>query len=60
MATNQQLTELLAGREIDSVRQRGAELDIDFTDGSTLSLRLAAPTGSVTLTDEDDKKEYSG
>ncbi len=59
MATNEKLTQLLAGRKVDSVRQRGADLDIDFQDGSTLSLRLAGSTGSVTLTDKDDKKEYS-
>jgi hypothetical protein len=59
MATQQQLTKLLQGRVIDSVRQRGNELDIDFEDGSTLSLKLSAPTQSVTLTSEDDKTEYA-
>ena len=59
MSTNTKLTDLLSGRKVDSVRQRGAELDIDFTDGSTLTLKLAAGTGSVTLTDTNDKKEYS-
>jgi hypothetical protein len=59
MATQQQLSKLLNGRVVDSVRQRGAELDIDFEDGSTLSLKLSAPTQSVTLTSEDDKTEYA-
>lgn len=59
MATNEQLSHLLAGRKVDSARQRGAELDIDFEDGSTLSIKLAGPTGSITLTDTNDKKEYS-
>ena len=59
MATNEKLTKLLANRKIESARQRGAELDIDFDDGSTLSLKLAGPTGSVTLTDTNDKQEYS-
>lgn len=58
MATNQKLTTLLEGRKVDSVRQRGAELDIDFTDGSTLSLKLAAPTGSIVLNSDDEKTEY--
>lgn len=58
MATNTRLTKLLKGREVDSVRQRGEEMDIDFTDGSTLSLKLAAANGSVTLADEDGDKEY--
>ncbi|HZO87118.1 MAG TPA: hypothetical protein VFB38_02175 [Chthonomonadaceae bacterium] len=60
MATHEQLSHLLAGREVDSVRQRGAEIDIDFTDGSTLSLKLAAPTGCIRLVNEDDKQEFSG
>lgn len=60
MATNEKLTKLLAGRKVDSVRQRGADLDIDFADGSTLSLKLAGPTGSVTLNGENDTEEYSG
>jgi hypothetical protein len=59
MATNEPLTKLLAGRKVDSVRQRGAELDIDFEDGSTLSLKLSGPTQSVTLTNEKDKQEYA-
>ncbi len=60
MATNESLTKLLAGRKVDSVRQRGAELDIDFEDGSTLSLKLSGPSQSVTLTDTNDKQEYAG
>ena len=59
MATNEKLTNLLSGRKVESVRQRGVELDIDFHDGSTLSIKLAGATGSVVLTDENDKKEYS-
>ena len=59
MATNQSLTKLLAGRKVDSVRQRETELDIDFADGSTLTLKLAAGTHTVTLTSSDDKTEYS-
>ena len=59
MATNQDLTKLLSGRKIDSVRQRDTDLDIDLTDGSTLSIKLAAGAQSVTLTNSDDKTEYS-
>jgi hypothetical protein len=59
VATNTQLTQLLTGRKVDSVRQRGAELDIDFEDGSTLSLKLSGSAQSVTLTDKNDKQEYS-
>jgi len=59
MATNHELSKLLKGREIDSVRQRDTELDIDLTDGSTLSVKLAAGTETVTLTSSKDKTEYS-
>ncbi len=58
MATNQKLTKLLAGRKVDSVRQRDTELDIDFEDGSTLTIKLAAPTQSVTLMGSNDTTEY--
>ena len=60
MATNQQLTKLLKGRAVDSVRQRETELDIDFEDGSTLTIKLATPSGNVTLMSSDDKPEYTG
>ena len=59
MATNQELGKLLSGRAVDSVRQRDTELDIDFEDGSTLSIKLASGGGSVTLVSSDDKTEYS-
>jgi hypothetical protein len=60
MARNTRLSDLLEGRKVDSVRQRGDELDIDFKDGSTLSLRLATASTSIRLADDDDKDEYSG
>lgn len=60
MATQTQLTTILKGRTIDSVRQRGTDFDIDFADGSTLSLTLGNASGSVTLTGKDDKEEYAG
>jgi hypothetical protein len=59
MATNSALTKLLKGRTVDSVRQRETELDIDLADGSTLSIKLAAATKSITLTSKDDKTEYA-
>ena len=59
MATNQQLTTLMAGRKVDSIRQRDTELDIDFADGSTLTIKLAAVTHSVKLVNSDDQTEYS-
>ena len=59
MATNQELSKLLKGRTVDSVRQREAQLDIDLTDGSTLSVKLVSATQSVTVTSSDDKTEYT-
>lgn len=59
MATNSELTKLLKGRTIDSVRQRDTDLDIDLTDGSTLSVKLSAGAGTVTLVSSKDKTEYS-
>ena len=35
-------------------------LDIDLTDGSTLSIKLASGTGSISLVNSDDKSEYEG
>ena len=58
MATQHDLTKLLEDREIDSLRQRGDTLDIDFTDGSTLEIKLASEQGSIKLTDDDDNVEY--
>ena len=60
MATVQALTKLLAGRKVDSVRQRETELDIDFEDGSTLTVKMAAATGGVSLMGSDDKPQYTG
>lgn len=60
MATNTALTKVLAGKKVDSVRQRETTLDIDFEDGSTLTLQLGAATGSVTLTNDKDVEQYKG
>lgn len=60
MATNTKLTGLLKGRKVDSVRQREAVLDIDFEDGSTLTIILSTSSKSVTLQNDDGKEEYSG
>lgn len=60
MATNEKLSHLIAGRKVESVRQREAELDIDFEDGSTLTIKLSAPANSISLIGKDDKSEYAG
>jgi len=58
MSTHEKLTKLLEGRIVDGIRQRGTELDIDFEDGSTLSVKLVSEHGSITVTAEDDTREY--
>ncbi|MCW3094457.1 MAG: hypothetical protein JWL77_75 [Chthonomonadaceae bacterium] len=60
MATNAALTKALEGKKVDSVRQRDTTLDIDFTDGSTLTVHLSAATGAVTLTGDNDVVQYKG
>jgi hypothetical protein len=50
----------LKGRKVESVRQREKDLDIDFDDGSTLSLVLESADSSVTLMNSNDKEEYTG
>ena len=60
MATNAKLSKLLKGRKVDSVRQREKDLDIDFDDGSTLSIVLESADSSVTLMNSNDKEEYTG
>lgn len=41
MSTNADLTRKLAGKKVESVRSRGTELNIDFEDGTTLTVTLA-------------------
>jgi len=59
VSTNQELTNVIKGKEVDSVRQRGADLDIDFEDGSTMSVKLADAQGTVTVEDDDGNEHYS-
>ncbi len=59
MAANQKLTAILAGRTVKAVRQRGDVFDLDFTDGSTLEIRLAEATSCVMLRDARKELEYA-
>jgi hypothetical protein len=59
MHANQKLTSVIAGRAVSAVRQEGPTLDIDFSDGSTLQIKLADPASSVMLRDKVGKLEYA-
>jgi hypothetical protein len=41
------------------VRQDGDTLHLDFVDGSTMEIKLAAPTSSVMVRDKDGKLQYA-
>jgi len=60
MAANAKLTHAIQGKKVESARQRGEELDIDFEDGTTLSVVLSSADSSVTVRDKNDKEVYSG
>jgi hypothetical protein len=51
---------LLGDGKIGSVAEDGAELILSGEDGRTAVLQLAAPGSSITLTDKEEKVEYSG
>src|SRR5262249_51973853 len=43
MARNQKLTPILAGRVVKEVNQQGDALHVNFSDGSTMKVKTAAP-----------------
>lgn len=47
MHANQKLTNKIAGRTVSGVRQDGQTLNLDFSDGSSLQIKLADPASSV-------------
>jgi hypothetical protein len=59
MAANQKLTRTIAMRQIEKVRQEATTLYLDFADGSTMQISLAAQTSSVMVRDKDGKLEYT-
>lgn len=46
-------------RIVKTIRQKGNELHLDFTDSTSLEVSLAEPTSSVMLRDETGKLEYA-
>jgi hypothetical protein len=59
MHANQKLTNAIAGRTVCAVGQQEAALSIEFSDGSTLHIKLADPASSVMLRDKAGKLEYA-
>lgn len=59
MPANQKLTHTIASRVVDKVRQEDAVLYLDFTDGSTMQIKLADPASSVMIRDKSGKLEYA-
>ncbi len=47
------------GGTIKAVRQQGTTLNLDLTDGTTLTIPTAAPTSSVMLRAKDHTFEYA-
>lgn len=58
MASNQKLTHVIAGRTVKGVRQTDNVMNVDFTDGSTMQIKLAGPTASVMVRDGKNALEY--
>jgi len=44
---------------IEKVRQQGTELDLDFEDGSTLTIQTAEATSCVMVRDKNGVMEYA-
>jgi hypothetical protein len=59
MHANQKLTAVVLGRSISGVRQDGSTLSLDFSDGSTLQIKLSASASSAILRDKAGKLEYA-
>jgi hypothetical protein len=48
------------GGRIKAIQEDGAEFNLQFEDGSTLTLQLADPGSSVAVRDNDNRVEYLG
>jgi hypothetical protein len=60
MHANQKLANVIAGRTVSGVRQDGSTLNLDFSDGSTLQIKVADPASSVMLRDKQGKNGIRG
>jgi hypothetical protein len=59
MAANQKLAHVIAGRTVAKVQQSDAVLTLEFSDGSSVQIRLEAATSSVMVRDAGGKLEYA-
>ena len=51
--------ESVAGRKVKAVRQKASEFNLDFDDGASAVIILAAETSSVILRDKSGSMEYA-
>ena len=49
----------IVGKTVKAVRQKATEFDLDFDDGTTAKITLAAETSSVMLRDHAGAMEYA-
>jgi hypothetical protein len=49
----------ITGKKVKAVRQRVTEFDLDFADGTSAAITLAAETSSVMLRDKAGTMEYA-
>jgi hypothetical protein len=58
-AVNQKLTHVLQNRIVAKARQEDKTLYLDFTDGSTLEIRLEDPASSVIVRGSGGDLQYA-
>ena len=58
MASNEKLKKVVAGRTVEGIQQTEATMTVQFTDGSTMKIKLAGPTNSVMVRDAKAALEY--
>jgi len=49
----------ITGKKVKAVRQKATEFDLDFADGTSVAITLAAETSSVMLRDKAGAMEYA-
>jgi hypothetical protein len=59
MSTNQKLTHVIENRVVQKAQQEENVLYLDFTDGSTMQIKLEDTASSVMVRDSVGKLEYA-
>ena len=49
----------ITGKKVKAVRQKATEFDLDFADGTSAAITLAAETSSVMLRNQASELEYA-